>query len=226
MNTRFKVFASYNILHYLCDFIHVLIFVTVSKCRKSPKLTNIVIQDFKKITGHFRGICMIYFILIKKSRKTTTCNRLDLKNTTILIDYDQYSPRTVIPDMTFPGCVRLLPFPDVKIRHYSHILMFVFANPHIRSQHEIFSSPAYGHPVRPTSFVKLPMKKSNYVFTRILSCCGSMKKIIKLSRFKARTNHEQASQETWVVALDFLRGCPLPTFAPRATSMASARACH
>ena len=43
MNTRFKVFASYNILQYLCDFIHVLIFVTVSKCRKSPKLTNIVI---------------------------------------------------------------------------------------------------------------------------------------------------------------------------------------
>ena len=43
MNTRFKVFASYNILQYLCDFIHVLIFVTVSKCQKSPKLTNIVI---------------------------------------------------------------------------------------------------------------------------------------------------------------------------------------
>jgi hypothetical protein len=32
------------ILQYLCDFIHVLIFVTVSKCRKSPKLTNIVIH--------------------------------------------------------------------------------------------------------------------------------------------------------------------------------------
>jgi hypothetical protein len=42
MNIRFKVFASYNILQYLCDFIHVLIFGTVSKCRKSPKLTNIV----------------------------------------------------------------------------------------------------------------------------------------------------------------------------------------
>ena len=34
INTRFKVFASYNILQYLCDFIHVLIFVTVSKCQK------------------------------------------------------------------------------------------------------------------------------------------------------------------------------------------------
>ena len=43
MNTRFKVFASDNILQYMCDFIHVLIFVTVSKCQKSPKLTNIVI---------------------------------------------------------------------------------------------------------------------------------------------------------------------------------------
>ena len=31
LNTRFKVFASYNILRYLCDFIHVLIFVIVSK---------------------------------------------------------------------------------------------------------------------------------------------------------------------------------------------------
>jgi len=35
MNTRFKAFASCNIFQYLCDFIHVLIFVTVSKCRKS-----------------------------------------------------------------------------------------------------------------------------------------------------------------------------------------------
>jgi hypothetical protein len=43
MNTCFKVFASYNILQYLCDLIHVFIFVTVSKCQKSPNLTNIVI---------------------------------------------------------------------------------------------------------------------------------------------------------------------------------------
>ena len=45
MNTRFKVFASYIILQYLCDFIHVLVFVTVSKCQKSLKLTNIVITS-------------------------------------------------------------------------------------------------------------------------------------------------------------------------------------
>ena len=44
INTHFKVFPSYNILQYRCDLIHVLIFVSVSKCRKSPKLTNIVIR--------------------------------------------------------------------------------------------------------------------------------------------------------------------------------------
>ena len=44
MNTWFKVFASYNILQYPSDFIHVLIFVTISKCPKSPKLTKIVIN--------------------------------------------------------------------------------------------------------------------------------------------------------------------------------------
>ena len=42
MNNCFKVFASFNILQYLCDFIHVLIFVTVLKCQKNSKLTNIV----------------------------------------------------------------------------------------------------------------------------------------------------------------------------------------
>ena len=43
MNTCFKVFASYYILQHLCEFIHVLIFVTLSKCQISPKLMNIVI---------------------------------------------------------------------------------------------------------------------------------------------------------------------------------------
>ena len=47
MNTHFKVYASYNIFQYLCDFIHVLKFVTVSKCRKSPKLMNIVIHGWE-----------------------------------------------------------------------------------------------------------------------------------------------------------------------------------
>ena len=53
MNTRFKVFAAYNILQYVCDFIHVLIFVTISKCWKSPKLTNIVIKV--KLVGWLVG---------------------------------------------------------------------------------------------------------------------------------------------------------------------------
>ena len=53
MNTCFKVFASYNILQYLCDFIHVLIFVTVSECRKSPKLTNIAIWNCFHDEHHF-----------------------------------------------------------------------------------------------------------------------------------------------------------------------------
>ena len=40
MSTRFKVFASYNILEDLCDFIHVLIFVTVSKSRKKSQINK------------------------------------------------------------------------------------------------------------------------------------------------------------------------------------------
>jgi hypothetical protein len=55
MNTRFRAFATYNILQYLCDFIHVLIFVTVSKCRKNPKLTNIVIH--RKIGNRRHATC-------------------------------------------------------------------------------------------------------------------------------------------------------------------------
>ena len=55
MNTRFKVFACYNILQYLCDVIHVLIFATVSKYRKSPKLTNIVILQARPHCGIFNS---------------------------------------------------------------------------------------------------------------------------------------------------------------------------
>ena len=40
MNTRFKVFASYNILQCLCDFIHVLIFVIISKCQKKSQINE------------------------------------------------------------------------------------------------------------------------------------------------------------------------------------------
>ena len=38
MNTLFKVFASYNILQYLCDFIHVLY---ICNCLKMPKKSQI-----------------------------------------------------------------------------------------------------------------------------------------------------------------------------------------
>jgi hypothetical protein len=62
MNTRFKVFASYNILQYLRDFIHVLIFVIVSKCRKSPKLTNIVICA---CCGHFQFHKLIWPLYLR-----------------------------------------------------------------------------------------------------------------------------------------------------------------
>ena len=35
-----------QVVQYMCDFIHVLIFVTVSKFQKNPKLTNIVCGDY------------------------------------------------------------------------------------------------------------------------------------------------------------------------------------
>ena len=37
------------------------------------------VQDCKKITDQFRGIYTIYPNLIKESRRTSTCNRLDLQ---------------------------------------------------------------------------------------------------------------------------------------------------
>ena len=40
MNTRFKVFVSYNIFQYLCDLIHVLMFVIVSKSRKKTQFNE------------------------------------------------------------------------------------------------------------------------------------------------------------------------------------------
>ena len=56
MNTHFKVFASYNIIQYMCDFIHALIYICY--CLKMPKksqinkysdslVMNIVIFNFK-----------------------------------------------------------------------------------------------------------------------------------------------------------------------------------
>ena len=64
MNTGFRVFASYNILQYTCmwDFIHVLIFVTVSKCRKSPKSKNVAIP-VKVLGDDCMGFTLLNFNL-------------------------------------------------------------------------------------------------------------------------------------------------------------------
>src|SRR6202022_2476475 len=89
MNTRFKVFASYNILQYLCDFIHVLIFVIVSKCRKNLKLTNIVIlwYFFIKI-----GVYSINSSKpISKFSKALNFNRLSFKLNWFICNYKLYS---------------------------------------------------------------------------------------------------------------------------------------
>jgi hypothetical protein len=37
------------------------------------------IQDFRKITVHFRGICGLYLKLFKKNQNITTCDQLDLE---------------------------------------------------------------------------------------------------------------------------------------------------
>jgi hypothetical protein len=69
MNARFKVVASYNILQYLCDFIHVLIFVIVSKCRKSLKLTNIVIHTLIRMAFNIHMISSVRLVVVHKFGK-------------------------------------------------------------------------------------------------------------------------------------------------------------
>ena len=46
MNTCFKVFVSYNILQYMCEFYLCFYIRNCLKMPKSPKLTNIVISTF------------------------------------------------------------------------------------------------------------------------------------------------------------------------------------
>ena len=38
------------------------------------------VQDFKRITYHFRGIYKIYLKQRKQNRKMSTCNQLDLES--------------------------------------------------------------------------------------------------------------------------------------------------
>jgi hypothetical protein len=52
MNTRFKVFASYNILQYLWDFIHVLIFCNCLKMPKKWTLGGLWMISFEIAAAH------------------------------------------------------------------------------------------------------------------------------------------------------------------------------
>jgi hypothetical protein len=51
MNTRFKVFASYNILQYLCDFYPCSYICNCLKMPKKSQLTNIVSEMFPFSSG-------------------------------------------------------------------------------------------------------------------------------------------------------------------------------
>ena len=50
-------------------------------------------HDFRKTADRFWRICGIYLKFVKKNRKNTTCNRLDLETTRISTDYAQKRPR-------------------------------------------------------------------------------------------------------------------------------------
>ena len=68
------------------------------------------IQDCKKITDHFRGICRIFPNSIKENLRMLTCNRLDFANTRISNGYAQKSPWSLVqrcPDLV-EGCSTLV----------------------------------------------------------------------------------------------------------------------
>ena len=48
---------------------------------KPQLVTNeaVEVQDYRKITNHFRGTYKIYPNLIKENRRISTCNRLELQ---------------------------------------------------------------------------------------------------------------------------------------------------
>ena len=63
---RCEVFASYNIFQYLCDPIHVLIFVLVSKCQKSPKLMNkMMILEMLRRGLEFERLSIAHVLLVE-----------------------------------------------------------------------------------------------------------------------------------------------------------------
>ena len=54
------------------------------------------VQDYMKITDHFKGIYRINPNLMKENRRMSTCNRLNgLANTRISTGYAQKSPRSL-----------------------------------------------------------------------------------------------------------------------------------
>jgi hypothetical protein len=53
---------------------------------------RVEVQGFRKFTDHFRGICGIYFKLIKKNQKITSCDWLDLKTLGFV---DQVCPKNL-----------------------------------------------------------------------------------------------------------------------------------
>ena len=48
-------------------------------CEVALRNNQLEVQDSIRITHHYRGIYETYLKLVKKNRKITTCNRLDLE---------------------------------------------------------------------------------------------------------------------------------------------------
>ena len=54
-----------------------------------------LVQDFRKITDHFRGIYGLYLKLIKKKLKDYNVKQVGLGKTRVLADYARKSPWTL-----------------------------------------------------------------------------------------------------------------------------------
>jgi hypothetical protein len=61
-------------------------------------ITEIVVQDFTKVTDHFRGTYGIDLNFVKKIWKNTTRKLIGLGNTEILIKYAQNNPQTLLKE--------------------------------------------------------------------------------------------------------------------------------
>lgn len=104
-----------------------------------------------------------------------------------MTDYDQKNS----PDSDSGQNLPRVPKPATLSRRNKSgipISLCSFPNPHIRSHHEICSSPAYGHPVRPTSFLKY-QRGNLSMFLQGFEVLWINETKIK-SRFEAPTDHE------------------------------------